>query len=78
MDQLLRQARRESGLARYEREAQSMTRIGRVLVRRYLVPGTPEAGLHAILQARTGDILKRLQDARRDARAVETPRNPAG
>ena len=76
MDQLLRQARRESGLARYEREAQSVTRIGRVLVRRYLVAGTPEAGVHAMLKSRTADILKRLQDARRDARAVETPSDP--
>ena len=59
-DKLWTQARRESGLARFERTSTRKTWEGRYLKRAWRVPGTRENGQWSMLRRRCQDIYRNL------------------
>jgi len=62
MEKALRRARRETGIARFERSCR-LTQEGRWWKKAWRVPGTREAGRHAMLQAETWRRAKRYRKA---------------
>jgi len=61
MDKVWKQARKESGLARFERESTRLTHEEGRLKRAYRVPGTREAGQYHMLWVRACDIANQLR-----------------
>ena len=58
---MMRQARLETGIARFERECRTI-QDGQYRRKAYRVPGTSEAGKHAMLQVATRDAYARLMN----------------
>ena len=59
-DKLWTQARKKSGLARFERTSTRKTWEGRYLKRAWRVPGTRENGQWSMLRRRCQDIYRNL------------------
>lgn len=70
MNMQWRQARRETGIAKFERDCREVVcgvhGGGRWwMAKAYRVPGTQEAGRHAMLLAATNDLYERLREVAR-------------
>ena len=61
-DPVWRKARRQSGLAHFERNSQRLTRENGRLKRAWRVPGTQEHGSHAMFTRRTEDIVREIKE----------------
>lgn len=66
-DKLWTKARRQSGLARFERTSTRKVEEGRYLKRAWRVPGTREAGEWCALNRRCQSIYRDLIDEAREA-----------
>jgi len=62
MNKLWQQARKESGLARFERTTRRKTYEGGRLKLAYNVPGTPEYGQRHMLEVLTARIYRKLKE----------------
>lgn len=61
MDKALKKARRETGIARFERECRCIIGLYGRRTKAWKVPGTQQAGRHAMLQAETWRRAKRYR-----------------
>lgn len=66
MDNALKQARRTTGIACFERECRCILGPHGRRVKAWRVPGTREAGRHAMLQSETNRRYRAIVDAKRD------------